>query len=108
MRGGGRERGREGGRKKNTLKCVCCGFPGGISGKGPTFQGRIQRRSGRSPGGGHGNPVQCPCLESPQGQGSLAGHRPQGRKESDVIEATQHTQTFELNRFLPSRPFRII
>ena len=29
--------------------------------------------SGRCPVGGHGNPFQCSCLESPTGQGSLVG-----------------------------------
>ena len=28
--------------------------------------------SGRSPGGGHGNPLQYSCLENPHGQRSLA------------------------------------
>ena len=31
---------------------------------------------GRSPGRGHGNPLQCSCLENPQGQRSLAGYSP--------------------------------
>ena len=31
---------------------------------------------GRSPGGGHGNPLQCSCLENPHGQRSLAGCSP--------------------------------
>ena len=31
---------------------------------------------GRSPGGGHGNPLQYSCLENPQGQRSLAGYSP--------------------------------
>ena len=26
--------------------------------------------SGRSPGGGHGNPLQYPCLENPMGRGA--------------------------------------
>ena len=30
--------------------------------------------SGRFPGGGHGNPLQYPCLENPHGQRSLAGY----------------------------------
>ena len=30
---------------------------------------------GRSPGGGHGNPLQYTCLENPQGQRSLMGRR---------------------------------
>ena len=41
---------------------------------------------GRSPGGGHGNPLQYSCLENPQGQRSLAGYSPWGGKESDTTE----------------------
>jgi len=51
-------------------------------------------RSGRSPGGGHGNPLQYPCLENPHGQRSLAGYRPWGRRKSDMTEATEHTCIF--------------
>ena len=43
---------------------------------------------GRSPGGGHGNPLQYSCLENLHGQRSLAGYSPCGRKESDMTEAT--------------------
>ena len=32
-------------------------------------------RSGRSPGGGHSNPLQYSCLENPHGQRSLEGYR---------------------------------
>ena len=32
---------------------------------------------GRFPGGGHGNPPQCSCLENPHGQRSLAGYSPE-------------------------------
>ena len=42
--------------------------------------------SGRSPAGGHGNPVQYACLENPHGQRSLAGYSPRGRKEWDTAE----------------------
>ena len=45
---------------------------------------------GRSPGGGHGNPLQYSCLENPQGQRSLAGYSPWGPKESDTTEVTRH------------------
>ena len=38
----------------------------------------------RSPGRGHGNPLQCSCLENPHGQRSLAGYIPRGHKESDT------------------------
>ena len=33
---------------------------------------------GRSPGGGHGNPLQYSCLENPHGQRSLVGYSPWG------------------------------
>ena len=42
---------------------------------------------GRSPGGGHGNPLQDCCLENPHGQRSL-GYRPWGHKEVDMTETT--------------------
>ena len=42
--------------------------------------------SGRSPGGGRGNPLQYSCLENPHGQRSLVGYSPRGLKESDMTE----------------------
>ena len=36
---------------------------------------------GRSPGRGHGNPLQYSCLENPHGHRSLAGYSPWGCKE---------------------------
>ena len=42
---------------------------------------------GRSPAGGHGNPLQYFCLENPHGQRSLVDYSPQGHKESDMTEA---------------------
>ena len=44
--------------------------------------------TGRSPGGGSGNPLQHSCLENPHGQRGLAGYGPCGHKELDT-----HTQT---------------
>ena len=47
------------------------GFPGGANGGAPANAGRDRRDtglipvSGRSPGGGHGNPLQYSCLENP-------------------------------------------
>ena len=41
---------------------------------------------GKSPGGGHGNPLQYSCLENPHGQRSLAGYSPWCCKESDMTE----------------------
>ena len=41
---------------------------------------------GRSPGGGHGNPLLYACLEYSHGQRSLAGYSSWGCKESDTTE----------------------
>ena len=41
---------------------------------------------GRSPGGGHGNPLQYSCLENPHGQRNLADSSLWGRKELDTTE----------------------
>ena len=41
---------------------------------------------GRSPGGGHGHPLQYSCLKKSHGQRSLVGHSPWGYKESDMTE----------------------
>ena len=49
---------------------------------------------GRSPGGGHGNPLQYSCLENPHGQRSLVGYSPQGRKELDMTVFHFYTLTF--------------
>ena len=43
---------------------------------------------GRSPGGGHGDPL----LENPHGQRSLEDYHPWGRKELDTTEVTQQQQ----------------
>ena len=54
-------------------------FPGGSDGK--EFASNLGDlgsipESGRSPGGGHGNPLQYSCLENPHGQRSLVGYSP--------------------------------
>ena len=52
------------------------GFPAGAGGKEPTCQGRRHTRhravsrSGGSPGGGHGSPLQYPCMENPMDRGA--------------------------------------
>ena len=45
---------------------------------------------GRSPEGGHDNPLQYSCLENPHGQRSLAGYSPRGHKKLDVTERLNH------------------
>ena len=64
-------------------------FPGGSDGRASTCNagdlGSIPGL-GRSPGGGHGNPLQYSCLENPHGWRSLAGCSPWVHKESDTTE----------------------
>jgi len=59
------------------------GFPGGLDGKESACNvgdlGSILGL-GRSPGGGHGNPLQYSCLEDPHRQRSLVGYSPRGLK----------------------------
>ena len=65
------------------------GFPGGSGGKESASNagdlGSIPGL-GRSPREGHGNPLQCSCLENPHGQRSLVGCSPWGHRESDRTE----------------------
>ena len=55
------------------ISCLCC-FPGGSDGKASACNvgdpGSIPG-SGRSPGGGNGNPLQCSCLENSIDWGDL-------------------------------------
>ena len=70
------------------------GLPGGANGKEPACQGRRHRDvgsipgSGRSPRGGHGNPLQYSCLENPTDRGAWEDYSPQGLEEPDTTEAT--------------------
>ena len=58
------------------------GFPGGISGKEPTCLPMQETKdgfipgSGRCPGGGHDNPLQYSCLESPMDSGAWGNYSP--------------------------------
>ena len=46
--------------------------------------------SGRSSGGGHGNPLQYSCLENPHGQRSPVSYSSWACKELDMTETTEH------------------
>ena len=80
------------------------GFPGGSDGKEYTCNvrdlGSIPRL-GKSPTGGHGNPLQDSCLENPYGQKSQVGYNPWGCKESDMTEELNQAASFssELSRW---------
>ena len=52
----------------------------------------------RSPGGGHGNPLQYSCLENSHGRRGLADYSPVGRKESNVTEQLSTAQKIPIKR----------
>ena len=49
--------------------------------------------SGRSPGGGHGNPLQYSCLDKSHQQRTMASYSPWGLKESDQLSNWECKQT---------------
>ena len=71
-----------------TLPEVWMGFPGGSVGKesacnaGDAGDTGLTPGSGRSPGGGHGHPLQYSCLENPMGRGAWSAmvHRVTNRE----------------------------
>ena len=68
---------------------VFLGFPSGTDGKESACNvGDLGSIPGleRSPGGGHGNPLQYSCLKKSHGQSSLVGYSPWGCKEFDMTE----------------------
>ena len=94
-------------RGRGTSKLACCGLrewdwrsrthhkqriqvrilPSGSDSKESAFSvGDLGSNPGlgRSPGRGHGNPLQYSCLENPHGQRSLAGYSPWAHKEWDT------------------------
>ena len=75
---------------------VFLGSPGGSDSKESTWNARDLGSVpglGRPSGGGHGNPLQYPCLENPHGQRSLVGYSAWGHQESDTtgqLSTAQH------------------
>jgi len=71
------------------------GFSGGSDGKESAYNegdlGLILGL-GRSPGGGHGNPLQYSCVENPHGQRGLVGYSSWGYKELDMTERLSTAQ----------------
>ena len=71
------------------------GFPGGSDGKESTCNAEDLDSVpglGRSPGGGHGNPLQYSCQENPHGQRSLVGYSPRGCKKLDMTKQLSYAQ----------------
>ena len=78
------------------------GFPGGSNGKECNVGdlGSILGL-GRSPGGGHGNPLQYSCLENSMDRGACRATFHGVRQESDMTErlsTAQHSATWEACR----------
>ena len=79
-------------------------FHGGSDGKESACNvGDLGSKSelGRSPGLGHGNPLQYFCLENPPEQRSLAGYSPWRRKELDTTEQLSTAQHVKKASFDP-------
>ena len=82
------------------------GFPGGSVVKNLPANAEDTGDTGlipglrRIPGEGTGNPHQCSCLENPMDRGAWGGNSPQGCKESDATEVTQHAEHTGLHTVL--------
>ena len=78
------------------------GFPRGSDSKESTCNAgdlSLLPGLGRSPGGGHGNPLQCSCLETRHGQRSLVSYiqcMVSQRVGHDWATKAQHSQWFEM------------
>ena len=71
------------------MQLIKLGFPGGSAGKESALNAGdpgLIPGSGRTPGGGHGNPFQYSCLENPHRQRGLMGCSSWSHKESDTTE----------------------
>ena len=74
-------------------------FPGGSDGEESACNARDLGSIpglGRSPGGGHGNPLQYSSLGNPHGRRNLAGYSPRSCKESETTEPLS-THMLEMN-----------
>ena len=83
------------------------GFPGGSVIKNPPAHAGdmcLIPGLGRSPGGGHGNPLKYSCLENPRGQRSLVGYSLWGHKEWDT--AKWLSTTYQGTQFISSPGLR--
>ena len=74
-------------------------FPGSASSKEPACQCRLDVRymdsipgSRRSPGGGHGNPLQYSCLENPMDRGAWWATVHGVAESGNMTEVTYHTR----------------
>ena len=77
--------------------------------KNPSANGGVIRDAGlvpelgRSPGGGHGNPLQYSCLENPMDRGAW-WLQSMGHKESDTTEQL-NTHRYKSNKMYRERVY---
>ena len=77
-------------KKKKCIVYSLAGFPDGsvvknlLANAVATGDAGLILGSGRSPGGGHGHPLQSSCLENPHGQRSLVGFSPRGQSQTQL------------------------
>ena len=61
--------------------------------------------SGRTPRGGHGDPLQYACLENPMNRGAWRGYSPWAHKASDMTDlARTHTLYINVSATFPGHP----
>ena len=82
------------------LRMLPWGFPVSSAGKESIYNAGDTSSipgAGRSPGGGHGNPLQYSFLKNPHKLRSLAGYSSWGHKELDMTEwLSTHTSNYPL------------
>ena len=83
------------------------GFPGGASGEEPAVKADVRNMGlipglGRSPGEGHGNPLQYSCLENPMDSGAwwATVHRVAQSRTRLKQLSTHNTKTVTLTCYL--------
>ena len=73
------------------------GFPSGSDGKESDYSAGdtgYTPASGRSPGGGHGNPLQYSCLENPMHRGAWRATVHRVTKSQTRLNDSAHTKVF--------------
>ena len=86
------------------------GLPQWLRGKGSTCNAEDSGDTGSvpgwgsSPGGGHGNPLQCSCLENPTDRGACWATVHRVTKESEMTEATEHACNTTIKKKTNKKP----
>lgn len=79
-------------KRSSLCRGLCAGLGWRVSCSTTLPQPRGARRAGitrcplKTGRGGHGSPLQSPCLEGPMDRGAWGGYGPWGRRDSDMTE----------------------